>query len=183
MIIALNELPPQWGYQAPHELPPEVITGLLKHCLIFISPELETTGGLKGTSIKLPTGGHRNFLQTVARAKHNLRKGEIGHQSAVGVVQQAAESEVNGLAELVRRYAADQVAKAQAKAALGVATVADNADADSTNTPTEDVCTDARAIPVKTAQLDMASLLFKVSHVDVFMDWLANEDPKIINNR
>jgi len=109
LIVSLTELPKEWGYRTHYELPPEMVTGVLKHDYIYVSPELETTGGLKGTSIKLPAGRHTAFRQQVTQAKKKLRTGELSFEKAVASVQEAAETEIQRLVDLIRRYVTAQV--------------------------------------------------------------------------
>lgn len=106
IIVSVSELPKQWNYRTHYELPHEVITAVLKHNYIYTSKNLETSGGLRGNSIKLPAGRHTAFVKQVAQAKRQLHKKEIDVEHAVRVVQEAAQSEVWQLAELMRRFAA-----------------------------------------------------------------------------
>jgi len=121
MILALNELPPQWGYKTSYELPPEVVTGVLKHDYVHISPQFETSTGLKGQSVKLPDGRHTAFVKQVAQARHRRRKGGIDQERLVEVVQEAAEAEVWRLAEFVRHFAAARVQEGRAAEAAAAA--------------------------------------------------------------
>eukprot|EP00747_Dinoflagellata_sp_TGD_P097525 gnl/TRDRNA2_/TRDRNA2_167158_c1_seq1.p1 gnl/TRDRNA2_/TRDRNA2_167158_c1~~gnl/TRDRNA2_/TRDRNA2_167158_c1_seq1.p1 ORF type:complete len:748 (+),score=94.32 gnl/TRDRNA2_/TRDRNA2_167158_c1_seq1:2-2245(+) len=114
VVIALTQLPAEWGFQTHYDLPKEVVTGVLKHDYIHIHEKHATSGGLRGAQIKLPSGRHTAFLREVARAKQKLRRAEIDSEKAVQVVQDAAEAEVGKLADIIRRYAAFQVKEARA---------------------------------------------------------------------
>lgn len=112
LIIALAELPD--GFQTHYHLPSEVVTARLKHDLVYISPELETTGGLQGQAIKLPGSRHAGFLKQVAQSKRGLRRGELDLSTAAQKVQAAAEAEMQRLADILQRYVACQVKDAEA---------------------------------------------------------------------
>merc|ERR1712166_565346 len=97
--------------------PSEVVTGVLKHDYVYVSPDLETSGGLKGAGLKLPEGRHTVFLKQVAQAKRKLRTKDLDIPKAVEIVQEAAGAEVKRLVDLIRRYAEHQVAEVQAQLA------------------------------------------------------------------
>lgn len=119
LIIALTDLPKEWNFSSPYALPSEVVAGLLKHDHVLVSPAWETSGGLKGTSIKLPAGRHIACLKQVAQVKQKLRKCEFDGSKAVQAVQELFEAEVKRLADLIVAYASDQVVGAKkARAAL-----------------------------------------------------------------
>lgn len=109
VIVAVAELPAQWGFKTQYELPPDVAVGMLRHDYVYINPAHVTSGGLNGANIKLPAGRHTAFLKQVAQAKQKLRKQEFDMETAVDVVHAAMESEVMKLAQLVQDYAAGQV--------------------------------------------------------------------------
>jgi len=161
IILALNELPPHWGYETPYALPPDVVAGLLKHDYIHISSELETCGGLRGASIKLPAGNHTAFLRQAAQAKHKFRKKDLDLFGAVEVVQEAAESEVRRLANLVRRYASAQVSEACGKQNI---TTSVGGSYDTEQPKLEESCNS------------------QASDVEVFMRWLSTNEPEHCSN-
>eukprot|EP00930_Biecheleria_cincta_P037477 TRINITY_DN25732_c0_g1_i1.p1 TRINITY_DN25732_c0_g1~~TRINITY_DN25732_c0_g1_i1.p1 ORF type:complete len:1824 (-),score=371.31 TRINITY_DN25732_c0_g1_i1:16-5487(-) len=123
MILAMGELPDSWGCESVRQLPAEVITAMLLHDWVYTSPQLETTGGLKGEKIKLPGRMQAEFRKQASQARIYLRKGEIGISEAVSKVQTAAETGVGKLASLVRRYAECRIAAQEAvraQVSLGV---------------------------------------------------------------
>jgi len=120
VVVSLTELPPCWGYKTHYELPIDIVTGVLRHDYVHIFPDFETTGGLKGKSIRLPAGRHTAFVKQVAQAKQKLRKLELDVEQVVKVVQECAEAEVWQLAELIRRYALCQVVEGRMEEALEV---------------------------------------------------------------
>lgn len=164
VIIALTELPKQWDYRTHYELPPDVVTGVLKHDYVYVSPDLETSGGLKGTALKLPAKRHTAFLKQVAQAKRKLRTKEIDIPNAVDVVLEAAGSEVQHLAEIVRRYTRHQVSEARAK--LGASKAGDKS---------SNVAEFGMA-------LQEAELRDQCSEVDAFAAWFAVDNPEMDAN-
>merc|ERR1711937_404197 len=74
VVVALTELPAQWGFRTAYELPPDVVVGMLKHDYVYVDSAHETSGGLSGANIKLPAGRHTAFLKQAAKAKHKFRK-------------------------------------------------------------------------------------------------------------
>jgi hypothetical protein len=113
IILSLVELPMEWKYRTIYELPIEVVTGVLRHDYVYVSQELMTAGGLKGNSLKLPAARHAALVKKMSRSRQNLRKGVLSMEAAVQDVQEACEAEVEHLAEIVRRYAAAQLADAR----------------------------------------------------------------------
>lgn len=115
VFMALTELPAQWGFRTPYDLPTDVAVGMLKHDYVYIADAHQTAGGLKAANIKLPAGRHTAFLKQVAQAKQKLRRQELDLQQAGELVQRAVESEVLKLAEVIQQYAKAQVALAAAE--------------------------------------------------------------------
>jgi len=116
VIIALNALPTEWKFASAYALPAEVVVGFLKHGHVHVSPAWQTTGGLKGSRIILPTGSHTSCLRQVAQVKQKLRKGEFDTHKAVAVVQELFEAEVKRISDVISSYAAAQVATQQTAA-------------------------------------------------------------------
>lgn len=187
LIVSLTELPKEWGYRTHYELPPEVVTGVLKHDYVYVSPELETSGGLKGTSIKLPAGRHTAFLKQVAQAKKRRRTGEIDLAQAVAQVQEAAESEIKRLVDLIRRYVTSQVAETKATIAKEDTSRFASAQREA---PGSAVAT--RNIPLypgisnannqNLLEYIRESCSQQASDVETFTRWLALDNPETISN-
>lgn len=109
LIVAVTELPEQWGFRTQYDLPADVVVGMLHHDYVYSSATHETSGGLKGTDIKLPGGRHTAFLKHAAREKQKHRRQEAGLKATAEAIYDSIASEVMAIAQLVRDYAADQV--------------------------------------------------------------------------
>lgn len=129
-VLALGEFPPKWGYRTPYELPPDVVTGVLNHDYVYVHPELETSGGIRSGGLKLPGGRHAAFVKRVAQERNKLKNGQQTAKEAALAVQQACEAEVERLADVVRQYAAAQVAAARSAQLYGGASLAPRSAAD-----------------------------------------------------
>jgi len=106
-MVCLTELPDNWGYRTYFQLPPDIVSGVLKHDHVYVSPDFETGGGLKGLP-KLP--GHTAFRKKASQAKRGLQtKKDKSKSEAVEIIQQAAEAEVKHLVDLVELYAKHRV--------------------------------------------------------------------------
>jgi len=111
VMLVVSMLPEEWGYKTQYALPPEVVTGVLKHDHVQISQQLETTGGVRQHNLRLPGGRHKAFVTQAAQTKQRLRNRHLDLHSAVESIQTAAEDEVGRLAELLRTYALEQIAR------------------------------------------------------------------------
>eukprot|EP00928_Gymnodinium_smaydae_P097365 TRINITY_DN880_c0_g6_i2.p1 TRINITY_DN880_c0_g6~~TRINITY_DN880_c0_g6_i2.p1 ORF type:complete len:309 (+),score=82.83 TRINITY_DN880_c0_g6_i2:438-1364(+) len=128
VILSLSELPAAWGYRTPYELLPEVVSGVLKHDYVYVSPELETPGGLRGGSaVKLPGTRHAALVKKLRRAVQLLRKEEMTLRQAAESVQDAFEAEIRPLVDLAHRFASHQVAQSRASGAVAAASSLEDA--------------------------------------------------------
>lgn len=165
-IIALPELPEQWGYRTYYSVPQEVVTGVLKHDYVHANPNFETSGGLKGVGLKLPEGRHTAFLKQVAQAKKKLRTKELDTSQAVKIVREAAEAEVKRLVDVIRRYAVYQVADVRSKVALG----------------TEPSHTEDASLTSSPEQRLQSRCLELALDCESFMAWLSIDNPEATTN-
>eukprot|EP00428_Durinskia_dybowskii_P053610 CAMPEP_0170314466 /NCGR_PEP_ID=MMETSP0116_2-20130129/57811_1 /TAXON_ID=400756 /ORGANISM="Durinskia baltica, Strain CSIRO CS-38" /LENGTH=257 /DNA_ID=CAMNT_0010566925 /DNA_START=1 /DNA_END=774 /DNA_ORIENTATION=- len=113
MLLTLSEFPAEWGCRSLYQLPKDVICGTLKRSHVHRSPELETSGGLKGEEIKLPADRHKRLSGQFEIAKKRLKKGEYDIVAAVAFVQDAIEHEITLLAGVVKEYAQHRIALSQ----------------------------------------------------------------------
>eukprot|EP00931_Biecheleriopsis_adriatica_P062730 TRINITY_DN37876_c0_g1_i1.p1 TRINITY_DN37876_c0_g1~~TRINITY_DN37876_c0_g1_i1.p1 ORF type:complete len:1155 (-),score=261.50 TRINITY_DN37876_c0_g1_i1:147-3551(-) len=104
MILSVSELPPHWGKSHLH-LPADVIVVMVKHDHVQVNPHLETAGGLKGDSIKLPGTMHVEFRKQVTQARLQLRNSKILISEAVEKVQIASEAVMQKFHAIVKSYA------------------------------------------------------------------------------
>eukprot|EP00928_Gymnodinium_smaydae_P079998 TRINITY_DN63807_c0_g1_i1.p1 TRINITY_DN63807_c0_g1~~TRINITY_DN63807_c0_g1_i1.p1 ORF type:complete len:661 (+),score=83.36 TRINITY_DN63807_c0_g1_i1:61-2043(+) len=103
MVLVVEDLPPQWGYNSVYDLPEDVIVGVLQHSYVHSALEHQTIGCLPSRSIRLPDQG--NVTKRITSIETQFRDGSLEASEAADSIRELLTKEVAAVADTARRYA------------------------------------------------------------------------------